>query len=63
MVPSRWDSWQGRVGGEKLTAKAATTQGTERARLWGEIVRRYPNFIKYQEGVTRELPVVLRPTP
>jgi hypothetical protein len=30
----------------------------------GQIVERYPNFTKYQAGVTRELPVVvLRPTP
>ncbi len=50
------------VGGERLTMRAATAHGTERARLLAEIVERYPNFAKYQEGVTRELPVVvLRP--
>ncbi len=38
--------------------------GAERARLWAKIVERYPNFTKYQAGVTRALPVVvLRPTP
>ena len=52
------------VGGERLTAHAATAEGTERARLWAKIVGRYPNFTKYQDGVTRELPVVvLRPQP
>jgi deazaflavin-dependent oxidoreductase (nitroreductase family) len=51
------------VDGARLTMQAATAHGAERARLWAEIVERYPNFAKYQEGVTRELPVVvLRPT-
>jgi hypothetical protein len=51
------------VGGTRLAAQAATADGTERARLWAKIVERYPNFTKYQAGVRRELPVVLRPTP
>lgn len=51
------------VGETRLTMQAATAEGAERARLWGKIVGRYPNFTKYQERVTRELPVVvLRPT-
>jgi deazaflavin-dependent oxidoreductase (nitroreductase family) len=51
------------VRDERLTMQAATAEGTGRTRLWAEIVERYPNFITYQEGVTRELPVVmLRPT-
>ena len=47
------------MGGSRLAVLAATA---ERDRLWAGIVGRYPNFVKYQEGVTRELPVVLRPT-
>jgi F420H(2)-dependent quinone reductase len=47
------------VGGARLRMQAATTEDAERARLWARIVERYPNFIKYQEGVTRELPVVV----
>ena len=51
------------VGGSRLAVRAATAEGAERARLWVKIVERYPNFVKYQDGVTRELPVVvLRPT-
>ncbi len=51
------------VGGERLRMQAATAEGAERAQLWAEIVERYPNFTKYQQGVTRELPVVvLRPS-
>ena len=52
------------VGGSRVAVQAATADGAERERLWARIVERYPNFIKYQERVTRELPVVvLRPTP
>ena len=52
------------VGGTRQRVRAATAEGPERARLWAEVVERYPNFTKYQEGVTRELPVVvLRPEP
>jgi len=47
------------VGGERLAVQAATTDEAERARLWARIIKRYPNFTKYQEGVTRELPVVV----
>ena len=50
------------VGGARLTMQAVTAHGAARARLYAEIVERYPNFAKCQEGVTRELPVVLRPT-
>ena len=46
---------------ERLAVRAATAEGAERARLWASIVERYPSFVTYQEGVTRELPVVLRP--
>jgi deazaflavin-dependent oxidoreductase (nitroreductase family) len=51
------------VNGSRLAVRAATAEGVERVRLWARIVKRYPNFVKYQEEVTRELPVVLRPTP
>ncbi len=52
------------VGGTRLAPQAATADGAERPRLWAKIVERYPNFTKYQAGVTRALPVVvLRPTP
>jgi hypothetical protein len=51
------------VNGSRLAVRAATAKGVERVRLWASIVKRYPNFVKYLEGVTRELPVVLRPTP
>jgi F420H(2)-dependent quinone reductase len=51
------------VGGERKAVQATTTDGTERSRLWARIVDRYSNFTKYQDGVTRELAVVLlRPT-
>jgi hypothetical protein len=52
------------VGGERLRMQAATAEGTERPPPVGQgRFECYPNFTKYQEGVTRELPVVvLRPT-
>jgi F420H(2)-dependent quinone reductase len=51
------------VGGERLRMQAATAEGTERPPPVGQgRFECYPNVTKYQEGVTRELPVVVRPT-
>ena len=47
------------VSGSRLAARAATAEGEERSRLWARTIGRYPNFTEYQEGVTRELPIVV----
>jgi deazaflavin-dependent oxidoreductase (nitroreductase family) len=52
------------VGGTRRNVVAETATGTERERLWARIVADFPNFDKYQQAITRELPVVvLRPVP
>ena len=40
-----------------MRARAATAE--ERARLWPQITRRYPNYAGYQKRTTREIPLVL----
>ena len=37
---------------------AKITSGQERIRAWGKLVEVYPNFLKYQNLTTREIPVV-----
>ena len=52
------------MGATRVEVLADVAQGAERDRLWARVVERYPNFLKYQAGVTRQLPVVvLRPAP
>ena len=52
------------MGATRVEVLADVAQGAERDRLWARVVERYPVFVKYQAGVTRQLPVVvLRPAP
>lgn len=48
------------VGTKKLRARARTTSGAERARLWEKALKFWPPYAAYQEKVPgREIPVVL----
>ena len=46
------------VGSETFDANASVVQGEERARLWSDLIARYPFFADHQAQVTREIPVV-----
>jgi deazaflavin-dependent oxidoreductase (nitroreductase family) len=48
------------VGTEKLSARARTATGDERARLWEEAVKIFPPYAEYQQkSGGREIPVVV----
>ena len=48
------------VGTEHLKAKARTTSGPERQRLWDDAVKFWPDYVNYQKKVpNREIPVVV----
>jgi proline iminopeptidase len=47
------------VGTRKLTAKARTATGEERARLWQKSLEFWPPYADYQTKTEREIPVVV----
>jgi deazaflavin-dependent oxidoreductase (nitroreductase family) len=47
------------VGTKKLRAKARTTAGDERARLWQEALKFWPPYADYEKKTEREIPVVV----
>jgi deazaflavin-dependent oxidoreductase (nitroreductase family) len=47
------------VGTKRLTAKARTTSGAERARLWQEALKFWPPYADYQKKTEREISVVV----
>ncbi|HEX3991756.1 MAG TPA: nitroreductase family deazaflavin-dependent oxidoreductase [Acetobacteraceae bacterium] len=47
------------VGTKRLTAKARTTSGAERTRLWEEALKFWPPYADYQKKTEREIPVVV----
>ena len=47
------------VGTKKLTARARTASGAERARLWQKSLEFWPPYADYQTKTTREIPVVV----
>jgi deazaflavin-dependent oxidoreductase (nitroreductase family) len=47
------------VGTKKLTARARTTSGDERARLWKKALEFWPPYADYQLKTDREIPVVV----
>ena len=47
------------VGTKKLKARARTTSGAERARLWDEALKFWPPYADYQKKTAREIPVVV----
>jgi deazaflavin-dependent oxidoreductase (nitroreductase family) len=51
-------------GSEAQIMRARIAEGTERARLWKQVVGQYPNCVDYQQRTTRLIPVaVLEPVP
>ncbi len=47
------------VGTKKLKAKARTTSGEERARLWQVALKFWPPYADYAKKTEREIPVVV----
>ena len=47
------------VGTRKFKARARTTEGAERARLWQEALKFWPPYAAYQKKTEREIPVVV----
>jgi deazaflavin-dependent oxidoreductase (nitroreductase family) len=47
------------VGTAKMTARAHTATGAERARLWQEALKFWPPYADYQQKTDREIPVVV----
>lgn len=52
------------VGARHIRVAGREAAGEERARLWAEIVRRWPGYTGYERRTTRRIPVVvLEPMP
>ncbi|HVC52608.1 MAG TPA: nitroreductase family deazaflavin-dependent oxidoreductase [Stellaceae bacterium] len=47
------------VGTTKMTARARTATGAERARLWEKALEFWPPYAEYQTKTDREIPVVV----
>jgi proline iminopeptidase len=47
------------VGTKKLKARARTTTGAERTRLWEQALKFWPPYADYQKKTRREIPVVV----
>jgi proline iminopeptidase len=47
------------AGTKKLKARARTTSGAERAKLWEEAIKFWPPYADYQKKTEREIPVVV----
>jgi len=47
------------VGTQKFKARARTTNGAERARLWQEALKFWPPYADYEKKTEREIPVVV----
>jgi len=45
--------------GEKRRMRAGTAGGAERERLWRTVSTRYPMYVGYQAGSSRQIPVVV----
>jgi len=47
------------IGKQNIEVVASQADGEERARLWTEVTRRHKEFLTYQQGTTRTIPVVI----
>lgn len=47
------------IATRRFDARARTSAGEERARLWRQMVEIYPPYVDYQEKTEREIPVVV----
>jgi deazaflavin-dependent oxidoreductase (nitroreductase family) len=50
---------QVQVGAEKFTAKARTAGPAEQRRLWRLMAEMWPDYDRYQQRTSREIPVVI----
>jgi deazaflavin-dependent oxidoreductase (nitroreductase family) len=48
-----------RVGFRTMKARATVAKQEERARIWGNITRAFPRYLKYQEKTDRQIPIVV----
>ncbi len=46
-------------GGQRHWATAIVAPATDRARIWDDLVRVSPYYARYQQRITREIPLVL----
>ncbi len=51
------------IGRERRRMVATVAEGAERARLWARLVDANPDFVAYQQRVTRPIPVVILTPP
>lgn len=47
------------VGAKRVTARARVAEGSERERLWQQMVAIYPPYTAYQQATERTIPVVV----
>ncbi|MCP2340972.1 nitroreductase family deazaflavin-dependent oxidoreductase [Actinomadura rupiterrae] len=47
------------VKGDRFTARARTTEGDERSRLWKKMAAVWPDYDNYKTKTDREIPVVV----
>ncbi|MHB8625480.1 MAG: nitroreductase family deazaflavin-dependent oxidoreductase [Aggregatilineales bacterium] len=47
------------VGNETFDATAVVTEGSERQRIWTNVVALYPFFADHQAKITRQIPVII----
>lgn len=47
------------IGREQYTARARTATPEERGRIWPRLTATRKNYARYQQGTTREIPIVL----
>ncbi len=47
------------VGADRFRAKARTTSGEERAKLWQKLAAVWPDYDNYAKKTDREIPVVV----
>jgi proline iminopeptidase len=47
------------IKGDRFPARARTTEGEERDRLWKQMNRMWPHYAEYQTKTEREIPVVV----
>ncbi len=47
------------IWGDRFPARARTATGEERAQLWAEMLKHWPQYDQYQTKTEREIPVVV----
>lgn len=47
------------IGRERYTARARAATSEERGRIWPRLTATRKNYARYQQGTTREIPIVL----